>query len=446
MFAKILIANRGEIAVRIIRACKEMGIATVAVFSEADREALHVSLADESICIGPPPVKDSYLNMTAILSAAVATGAQAIHPGYGLLSENARFAQLCEQCHITFIGPSAQIISKMGDKDEARRTMVAAGVPVVPGCDLVSDAQTALREAKRIGFPLLIKARAGGGGRGIRLVEREEEVENAFLAASSEAASAFGDGACYMEKFLRPVKHIEMQVIADQQGNVVCLGERECSVQRKNQKLIEESPSPVVDEETRRQMIDVSTKAAKAVGYQGVGTIEFLYDREGNFYFMEMNTRLQVEHPVTEMVTGIDLVKWQIRVAAGQPLGFSQEDIHLEGCAIECRINAENPSQGFRPSCGRVSLLHIPGGPWVRFDTALYQDYFVPPYYDSMIGKLIVHAKTREEAIRKMQAALCELVIEGLDHNAEFQMDVLEDEEFRNGTYTTNLMEKRGWV
>ncbi|HIY08998.1 MAG TPA: acetyl-CoA carboxylase biotin carboxylase subunit [Firmicutes bacterium] len=446
MFAKILIANRGEIAVRIIRACKEMGIATVAVFSEADREALHVSLADESICIGPPPVKDSYLNMTAILSAAVATGAQAIHPGYGLLSENARFAQLCEQCHITFIGPPAQIISKMGDKDEARRTMVAAGVPVVPGCDLVPDAQTALREAKRIGFPLLIKARAGGGGRGIRLVEREEEVENAFLAASSEAASAFGDGACYMEKFLRPVKHIEMQVIADQQGNVVCLGERECSVQRKNQKLIEESPSPVVDEKTRRQMIDVSTKAAKAVGYQGVGTIEFLYDREGNFYFMEMNTRLQVEHPVTEMVTGIDLVKWQIRVAAGQPLGFSQEDIRLEGCAIECRINAENPSQGFRPSCGRVSLLHIPGGPWVRFDTALYQDYFVPPYYDSMIGKLIVHAKTREEAIRKMQAALCELVIEGLDHNAEFQMDVLEDEEFRNGTYTTNLMEKRGWV
>ena len=446
MFAKILIANRGEIAVRIIRACKEMGIATVAVFSEADREALHVSLADESICIGPPPVKDSYLNMTAILSAAVATGAQAIHPGYGLLSENARFAQLCEQCHITFIGPSAQIISKMGDKDEARRTMVAAGVPVVPGCDLVPDAQTALREAKRIGFPLLIKARAGGGGRGIRLVEREEEVENAFLAASSEAASAFGDGACYMEKFLRPVKHIEMQVIADQQGNVVCLGERECSVQRKNQKLIEESPSPVVDEKTRRQMIDVSTKAAKAVGYQGVGTIEFLYDREGNFYFMEMNTRLQVEHPVTEMVTGIDLVKWQIRVAAGQPLGFSQEDIRLEGCAIECRINAENPSQGFRPSCGRVSLLHIPGGPWVRFDTFLYQDYFVPPYYDSMIGKLIVHAKTREEAIRKMQAALCELVIEGLDHNAEFQMDVLEDEEFRNGTYTTNLMEKRGWV
>ena len=446
MFAKILIANRGEIAVRIIRACKEMGIATVAVFSEADREALHVSLADESICIGPPPVKDSYLNMTAILSAAVATGAQAIHPGYGLLSENARFAQLCEQCHITFIGPSAQIISKMGDKDEARRTMVAAGVPVVPGCDLVPDAQTALREAKRIGFPLLIKARAGGGGRGIRLVEREEEVENAFLAASSEAASAFGDGACYMEKFLRPVKHIEMQVIADQQGNVVCLGERECSVQRKNQKLIEESPSPVVDEKTRRQMIDVAAKAAKAVGYQGVGTIEFLDDREGNFYFMEMTTRLQVEHPVTEMVTGIDLVKWQIRVAAGQPLGFSQEDIRLEGCAIECRINAENPSQGFRPSCGRVSLLHIPGGPWVRFDTALYQDYFVPPYYDSMIGKLIVHAKTREEAIRKMQAALCELVIEGLDHNAEFQMDVLEDEEFRNGTYTTNLMEKRGWV
>ena len=446
MFAKILIANRGEIAVRIIRACKEMGIATVAVFSEADREALHVSLADESICIGPAPVKDSYLNMTAILSAAVATGAQAIHPGYGLLSENARFAQLCEKCRITFIGPSAQIISKMGDKDEARRTMMEAGVPVVPGCDLVPDAQTACREAERIGFPLLIKARAGGGGRGIRLVERMEDVENAFHAASSEAASAFGDGACYMEKFLRPVKHIEMQIIADNQGNVVCLGERECSVQRKNQKMIEESPSPVVSEETRRRMIEVSTKAVKAVGYQGVGTIEFLYDKDGNFYFMEMNTRLQVEHPVTEMVTGIDLVKWQIRVAAGQPLGFSQEDVRLEGCAIECRINSENPALGFRPSCGRVSLLHIPGGPWVRFDTALYQDYFVPPFYDSMIGKLIVHAKTREEAIRKMQAALCELVIEGLDHNAEFQMDVLEDPEFRDGTYTTNLMEKRGWV
>ena len=446
MFAKILIANRGEIAVRIIRACKEMGIATVAVFSEADREALHVSLADESICIGPAPVKDSYLNMTAILTAAVATGAQAIHPGYGLLSENARFAQLCEKCHITFIGPSAQIISKMGDKDEARRTMMEAGVPVVPGCDLVPDAQTACREAQRIGFPLLIKARAGGGGRGIRLVERMEEVENAFHAASSEAASAFGDGACYMEKFLRPVKHIEMQVIADNQGHVVCLGERECSVQRKNQKMIEESPSPAVSEETRRRMIQVSTKAVQAVGYQGVGTIEFLYDKDGNFYFMEMNTRLQVEHPVTEMVTGIDLVKWQIRVAAGQPLGFTQEEVHLEGCAIECRINSENPALGFRPSCGRVSLLHIPGGPWVRFDTALYQDYFVPPFYDSMIGKLIVHAKTREEAIRKMQAALCELVIEGLDHNAEFQMDVLEDPEFRDGTYTTNLMEKRGWV
>lgn len=445
MFSKILIANRGEIAVRIIRACKEMGIATVAVFSEADRDALHVSLADESVCIGPPPVGESYLNMTSILSAAVACGAQAIHPGYGLLSENARFSQLCQECGITFIGPTADIITKMGDKDEARRTMREAGVPVVPGCDLVPDAATARREADRIGYPLLIKARAGGGGRGIRLVKSADEVENAFHSASTEAAKAFGDGACYMERFLSPVKHIEMQLIADNFGNVVCLGERECSVQRKNQKLIEESPSAAVSPEIRAQMTEITAKAAKVAGYQGAGTIEFLY-QDGNFYFMEMNTRLQVEHPVTEMVTGIDLVKWQIRVAAGQPLGFAQADINLSGSAIECRINSENPALGFRPSCGRISLLHIPGGPWVRFDTALYQDYFVPPFYDSMMGKLIVHAQTRGEAIRKMQAALCELVIEGVDHNAELQMDILEDPDFQDGTYTTDLMMKRGWV
>ncbi len=446
MFSKILIANRGEIAVRIIRACKEMGIATVAVFSEADSDALHVSLADESVCIGSAQVKDSYLNITAILSAAVATGAEAIHPGYGLLSENARFAALCEKCNVAFIGPPAALISRMGDKDEAKRTMRAAGVPVVPGCDLVTGAEQAKTEAEKIGFPLLIKARAGGGGRGIRLVKSPEEVEPAFLAASSEAESAFGDGACYMEKYLSPVKHIEMQIICDDFGNVVCLGERECSVQRKNQKLIEESPSPAVDKALREKMIEASAKAAKAVGYRNVGTIEYLFDQTGNFYFMEMNTRLQVEHPVTEMVTGIDLVKWQIRVAAGMPLGFTQEDIRLEGSAIECRVNSENPKQGFRPSCGKISLLHIPGGPWVRFDTALYQDYFIPPFYDSMIGKLIVHAKTREEAIRKMQAALCELVIEGVDHNVELQMDILSDDDFINGSYCTDFMEKRGFV
>lgn len=444
MFSKILIANRGEIAVRVIRACKEMGISTVAVYSEADREALHVSLADEAICIGGPQVKDSYLNMTAILSAAVATGAQAIHPGYGLLSENAKFAKLCESCHIVFIGPSAEIINKMGDKDEARRTMKAAGVPVVPGCDVIEDVKEAHKKADEIGYPLLCKARAGGGGRGTRLVNHTDEFENAFQTASNEALSAFGDGAVYLEKFLSPVKHIEMQIICDDHGNVVCLGERDCSVQRKNQKLIEESPSPVVTEDIRAKMVEVSTKAAKAVGYRGVGTIEFLFDRDNHYYFMEMNTRLQVEHPVTEMVTGIDLVKWQIRVASGLPLSFTQKDIKIEGAAIECRINAEDPNNNFCPSCGRITLLHVPGGPWVRFDTALYQDYFVPPFYDSMMGKLIVYAKTREEAIRKMQAALCELVIEGVEHNSELQMDILSDEEFKSGRYYTNFMSKRG--
>ncbi len=401
-----------------------MGILTVAVFSEADRDALHVSLADESYCIGGPAVKESYLNMSAILSVAVASGAQAIHPGYGLLSENAKFAALCEQCHITFIGPSAEIILKMGDKDEAKRTMIAAGVPVIPGCEIMSSMAEAHREAERIGYPLLIKARAGGGGRGIRRVNQSEEFEHAYQTASSEAQSAFGDGEVYLEKFLSPVKHIEMQILCDNYGNVVCLGERDCSMQRKNQKMIEESPSPVISPEIRQQMMEVSSKAAKAVGYRGAGTIEFLYDQDGHFYFMEMNTRLQVEHPVTEMVTGIDLVKWQIRIAAGMPLNFNQSDIRLEGHAIECRINAENPLADFRPSCGKITLLHIPGGPWVRFDTAIYQDYVIPPFYDSMIGKLIVHAKTREEAIRKMQAALCELVIEGIEHNSEFQMNL----------------------
>ena len=444
MFSKILIANRGEIAVRVIRACKEMGIATVAVFSEADRDALHVSLADESICIGPARVQDSYLNMTAILSAAVETKAQAIHPGYGLLSENTRFAELCEKCGITFIGPSARLISLLGDKDQAKRTMRDAGVPVVPGCDLVPDAETARKEAVKIGFPLLVKARAGGGGRGIRLVSKLEEVENAFLASSTEAQSAFGDGACYMERFLKPVKHIEMQILCDKHGNVVCLGERDCSIQRKNQKLLEESPSPFVTPELRESMMDAAQKVAKAVQYDSVGTIEFLVDRDRNFYFMEMNTRLQVEHPVTELVTGIDLVKWQIRVAAGLELPFHQEEIALNGHSIECRINAEDPQNNFAPSCGRVSLLHFPGGPWVRFDTALYQDYLVPPYYDSLLGKLIVCAQTREEAIRKMRAALCELVIEGVTHTADLHLDLLETPEFRDGTYTTDFMEKRG--
>ena len=442
MFSKILIANRGEIAVRIIRACKEMGISTVAVFSEADREALHVSLADESYCIGPAPVGESYLNMAAIISAAICSGAQAIHPGYGLLSENARFAALCEECNITFIGPRSETIAKTGDKDEARKTMRAAGVPVIPGCDAVSSVEEAKEQARQIGFPLLIKARAGGGGRGIRLVKEESELEAAYLNASREALSAFGDGGVYMEKYLYPAKHIEMQILCDNYGNVVCLGERECSIQRKNQKLIEECPSNALDAPTRQRMIEVAAKAAKAVNYRNAGTVEFLY-KDGQFYFMEMNTRLQVEHTVTEMVTGLDLVKWQIRIAAGQKLGFSQKDIRLDGHAIECRINAENPEQNFRPSCGRITLLHIPGGPWVRFDTALYQDYFVPPYYDSMIGKLIVYAKTREEAIRKLQAALCELVIEGVETNLEEQLALVNEPEFADGSYDLRFMESR---
>lgn len=443
MFPKILIANRGEIAVRIIRACKEMGISTVAVFSEADRDALHVSLADESICIGPASAAQSYLNMTAILSAAMLTGAQAIHPGYGLLSENAQFAALCEKCRLKFIGPSSEVIRRMGDKDEARRTMREAGVPVVPGCDLVKSAAQAREEAQRIGFPLLIKARSGGGGRGIRRVNNLDEVERAFENASAEAEKAFGDGAVYMEKFLENVKHIEVQLLCDIHGRVVCLGERECSMQRKNQKLIEESPSAAVNDEMRARLFEAATRAARAVNYEGVGTVEFLMTRTGEFYFMEMNTRLQVEHPVTEMVTGVDLVKWQIRVAAGNELPFEQKDIKLRGHAIECRINAENPAKNFMPSCGQITLLHVPGGPWVRFDTALYQGYIVPPYYDSMIAKLIVHAQTRAEAIRKMQAALCEMVIEGVDNTGGMQSDLIGDPAFEDGSYTTGTLNGR---
>ena len=443
MFPKILIANRGEIAVRVIRACKEMGISTVAVFSEADRTALHVALADESVCIGSAPASGSYLNMPAVLSAAIVTGAQAIHPGYGLLSENPRFAELCERCKIKFIGPSAEIIRRMGDKDEARRTMREAGVPVVPGCDLVESVEQLHEEAQRIGYPLLIKARSGGGGRGIRRVDAEEELENAYLSARAEAESAFGDGEVYMEKLLLNVKHIEVQLLCDAHGNVITLGERECSMQRLHQKLIEESPSPAVDAKLRAKMLDAAVKAAKAAGYEGVGTVEFLLTEDKQFYFMEMNTRLQVEHPVTEMVTGIDLVKWQIRVAAGLEIPFKQEEIKLQGHAIECRINAENPAENFRPCAGKVTLLHVPGGPMVRFDTALYQDYVIPPFYDSMVAKLIVHAPTRAEAIRKMQAALCEMVIEGVEHTGWMQSDLIAERGFQDGTYTTAYLDGR---
>ncbi len=441
MFSKILIANRGEIAVRIIRACKEMGISTVAVYSEADRSALHVSLADESICIGPALAKDSYLNMEAILSAAIVTGAEAIHPGYGLLSENARFASLCVECNIVFIGPDASLITQMGDKDQARKTMRHAGVPVIPGGDVMNTLEEALHTADAIGYPLLIKARSGGGGRGIRRVNSHDEFTAAYKTASAEAESAFADSAVYLEKYLYPAKHIEVQILGDQHGNVICLGERECSIQRKNQKLLEESPSPSLSDETRKKMHDTAIRAAKAVNYQNAGTIEFLVTEDERFYFMEMNTRLQVEHTVTEMVTGIDLVKWQIRIAAGIPLSITQDDACTEGCAIECRINAEDSSNDFRPCAGKITTLHVPGGPWVRFDTAIYQDYVIPPFYDSMIGKLIVYAKTREEAIRKMRAALCELVIEGVAVNSDLQLSILEDQRFIQGNYATNFME-----
>jgi acetyl-CoA carboxylase biotin carboxylase subunit len=444
MFSKILIANRGEIAVRIIRACKEMGVSTVAIHSQCDREALHVELADEHICVGGNTVAESYLNTESILSAAEVTGASALHPGYGLLSENSQFAALCERFQLPFIGPSSEIIARMGNKEEARKAMKTAGVPIVPGTDVIEELTQARKAAKSIGFPLLCKARSGGGGRGIRLVERAEEFDSAFLTAGLEARTAFGDGGIYLEKYLAKTKHIEIQLLCDKHGNVLSLGERDCSMQRRRQKMLEESPAPTLKPLVRKAMIKAAVKAAAAVKYTGVGTVEFLLDSDDNFYFMEMNTRLQVEHPVTEYVTGIDLVKWQIRVAAGAVLPFKQRDIDFSGHAIECRIVAENPALGFRPSCGTISRLHVPGGPWVRFDSHIYQNYQVPPYYDSLLGKLIVHAPTREEALRKMRAALCELVITGVDHNSEFLMELIALEAFMDGTYHTNTLEGRG--
>lgn len=446
MFSKILIANRNEIAVRIIRACKEMGISTVAVYSEADRESLHVSLADESYCIGPARVSDSYLNMNTILTVAQCSGAEAIHPGYGLLSENAEFAELCEACNIKFIGPRSDVIRRMGSKDEARITMKNNSIPVIPGCDYINSVDIAVTEAEKIGYPVMIKARAGGGGRGIRIAHDRNEIEKVYNTASVEAKNAFGDGTVYLEKYLSPVKHVEIQLIGDDYKNIVCIGDRDCSIQRKNQKLLEECPAPTLPDITRKKMMETAAKAAQSVGYTGVGTIEFLLDSDNEFYFLEMNTRLQVEHCVTEMATGIDIVKWQIRVAAGYELGFSQADISYVGQAIECRINAENPLDDFRPSCGEITLLHVPGGHNVRFDTAVYQNYYVPPFYDSLIGKLIVCAKTREEAMRKMRCALSELVIEGINHNSELQLDILSDDDFMNGTYTTGFLAEKGYV
>ena len=435
MFNKILIANRGEIAVRIIRACREMGIETVAVYSEADRDSLHTLLADEAICIGPAPSTESYLDMERIISATVAMKADAIHPGFGFLSENARFAELCAKCNIKFIGPSADIINKMGNKSEARKTMMEAGVPVVPGSkEPVYTAKEALVLAQSVGFPVMIKASSGGGGKGMRISRGAEDFEANFNQAQMESVKGFSDDTMYIEKYIEQPRHIEFQILADSYGNVVHLGERDCSIQRRHQKVLEESPSVAISDDLRRRMGETAVKAAKAVGYVNAGTIEFLLDKNKEFYFMEMNTRIQVEHPVTEWVTGLDLVKEQIRIASGEKLQITQEDIVLKGHAIECRINAEDPKHNFRPSPGIITDLYLPGGKGVRVDTAIYSGYEIPPYYDSMLAKLIVHGENRQEAILKMRSALGEVIIEGIQTNVDYQYEILHHPDFVEGT------------
>lgn len=447
MVNKILIANRGEIAVRIIRACRELGIRTVAVYSEADKSALHAQIADEAVCIGPAPSRESYLNMGAILSACELTGAQAIHPGSGFLSENAKFAYLCKRCNIVFIGPDASAIELMGDKARARETMKKSGVPVVPGSDgLISSLEEARQVAETIGYPIMVKATAGGGGRGIREVHSPEDLEAAIAAARGEAGASFGNDGIYLEKYIVDPHHVEFQILADQAGNTVYLGERDCSLQRRHQKVLEESPSMILDEKLRRTMGEMAVRAAKACRYQNAGTIEFLVDVNRNFYFMEMNTRIQVEHPITELVTGVDLIKEQIRIASGEKLPFRQKDIHLSGHAIECRINAENPSLNFRPSPGRIASLHMPGGPGIRIDSAVYQGYTIPPYYDSMIAKLITYAPTRDEAIRKMRWALAEFLIEGVDTNIDYQLAILKDPDYLAGKIDVGFLERKAFL
>ena len=443
MFHKVLIANRGEIAVRIIRACRELGVATVAVFSEADRTALHAQLADEAICIGPANTADSYLNIKAILAACEVTGADALHPGFGFLSENAAFARMCEKCGVAFIGPPASSMEQMGDKSMAKATMKAAGVPVVPGSDgEVPSLSDARRIAEEIGYPVMVKASAGGGGRGIRRVDAPSQLEAALTAAKEEALRFFGDDGVYIEKFIEDPRHVEIQILADSYGNVVSLGERDCSLQRRNQKLIEECPCPIMTSSLRKAMGQAAVKAAVACGYRSAGTVEFLLEGK-EFYFMEMNTRIQVEHPITEMVTGIDLVKTQIRIAAGEPLPFRQEDVKLTGHAIECRINAENPAQNFRPCPGRISALHMPGGPGIRIDSAVYQGCEITPYYDSMIAKLITYAPTREEALMKMKWALAEFIVEGVDTNIDFQLNLIKDADVEAGRYDIGFLSRR---
>lgn len=439
---KILVANRGEIACRIIWTCKEMGIKTVAVHSEADREALHVRFADEAICIGPAPSAQSYLNIPAIISAAEITNVDAIHPGYGFLAESETFAKVCEDCNIKFIGPTPDVIRMMGDKVEARRTMTAAGVPILPGSpDPIEDAEEAIKLAHKIGFPVIIKAAAGGGGRGMRIVRQEEELAAQLELAQTEALAAFKNCSVYIERYIERPRHIEIQVLADEHGNVVHLGERECTIQRRHQKLLEEAPSPVLTKEQREKMGAVAVKACREIGYSSAGTFEFLLDEDGSFYFMEMNTRIQVEHPVTEMVTLVDIVRNQIRVAQGEELGYTQKDVQLVGHSIECRINAEDPVK-FTPSPGKITAFNLPGGPGVRVDTAVYPGYVVPPYYDSMIAKLIVHARTRESAIARMRRALEAMVVEGIKTTIPLHLKIMNDEKFQKGEFSTKFMEE----
>lgn len=443
MFKKILIANRGEIAVRIIRACREMGIQTVAVYSEADKEALHVHLADEAVCIGPAPAKESYLRMERILSATLASGAEAIHPGFGFLSENTKFADLCAKCNLTFIGPPGEIIERMGNKSEARNTMIAAGVPVVPGTkEPLLDAREAKNLADSIGYPVMIKAAAGGGGKGMRICHSGEEFIHLFETAQQESKNAFGDPNMYLEKYIEHARHIEFQILADSYGTIVHLGERDCSIQRRHQKMLEEAPSAALSEELRVQMGEAAVKAAKAAGYINAGTIEFILDDSKKFYFIEMNTRIQVEHGVTELVTGLDLIKEQIKIAAGEPLSFRQEDVKIRGHAIECRINAECPEKNFMPCPGRIEELHLPGGNGVRIDTALYTGYVIPPIYDSLIAKVLVWDHTRSEAIRKMDGVLEELVVEGISTNRDFLRTLLLEEDFLKGELDTGFVER----
>jgi acetyl-CoA carboxylase biotin carboxylase subunit len=443
MIKKLLIANRGEIAVRIIRACREMGIETVAVYSEADREALHVQLADEAYCIGPTSSKDSYLNFTNIISVATHTGCDAIHPGYGFLAENANFAELCRECNITFVGPSPEAITKMGTKDIARETMRKAGVPIVPGSTgIINSTDEAIELSEKMGYPVIIKATAGGGGKGIRVARNEEELVKGINITQQEAATAFGNPGVYIEKYIEDFRHVEIQVLGDTYGNVIHLGERDCTIQRRRQKLLEESPSPALDGEIREEMGNAAVTAAKAVDYSGAGTIEFIYDyRNRKYYFMEMNTRIQVEHPVTEMVTGTDLIKEQIKVASGEKLSMTQEDVTFNGWAIECRINAENPAKNFMPSPGKIKMYLPPGGLGVRIDSAAYPGYAIPPYYDSMIAKVIAYGTTREEAISRMKRALSEFVVEGIHTTIPFHLKLLDHKQFVEGYFNTNFLE-----